>query len=94
MKTDPEEIATWLARETGHAPGTEEGYEDEETVEETPRRFGLPQDKHEKMRRFFDGLHVEKAMTEKRQAEAMSAVDEAEQMNEALKGAIPPGGGY
>jgi len=93
MKTDPEEIATWLARETGHAPEAEGGYEGEE-VEEAPRKIGLPQDKHEKMRRFFDGLHVEKAMTEKRQADALSAVDEAEQMNEALKKATPPGGGY
>lgn len=94
MKTDPEEIATWLARETGHAPGTEEGYEEEGAEEAAPRAIGLPQDKHEKMRRFFDGLHVEKAMTEKRRSDALTDMDEAEKMNEALKKATPEAGAY
>ena len=94
------DVAQWLARETGHTPGAEEGYSDEsvETEDDMPKGMGLPNAKHEKMRRFFDGLHVEKSLTEKRRADALGAVDEADQMNQALKGAIspqtPPGGGY
>lgn len=95
MDTSPEDIADWLATETGHE--AEEGYGEEDTEKEGeigPRRLGLPQDKHEKMRRFFDGLHVEKALAEKRRNEPLQMMDEAEQMNEALKKATPEAGGY
>lgn len=102
MDTSPEDVAKWLATETGHNPEADEGYEDEKT-EEGPRAIGLPQDKHEKMRRFFDGLHVEKALTEKRRAESVDALDETDEFNKALMkaapqpgqpGQTPPGGGY
>lgn len=89
MDTNPEDIATWLARETGHAPVGDEGYGDDEATE-GPRKIGLPQDKHEKLRRFFDGLHVEKGLTEKRRAGALDAVDETEKMNQSLQQAIQP----
>lgn len=97
MDTNPEDIATWLARETGHTPVGDEGYGDEETTE-GPRKIGLPQDKHEKLRRFFDGLHIEKGLTEKRRAESLDAVDETDEMNKALQKSIqpttPPTGAY
>lgn len=93
MDTNPEDIAQWLARETGHTPESDEGYTEGE-IEDGPRKIGLPQDKHEKLRRFFDGMHVERALTEKRRAEALQEVDEAEAMNQALKGATPQGGAY
>lgn len=102
METNPEDVAKWLARETGHAPEAEEGYS-EEATEEGPRKIGLPQDKHEKLRRFFDGLHVERSLQERRRAESLNAVDEADMMNQSLKAAIPqgpqapttpPGGGF
>lgn len=96
MDTSPEDVALWLARETGHTAEGPEGYETKgaEMEEEGPRRIGLPQDNHEKLRRFFDGLNIEKAMTEKRRASAIDKMDETAQMNEALKQATPPGGGY
>lgn len=91
-ETDAADIATWLARETGHPTGDEEvategGYDESKGI-------GLPQAKHEEMRRFFDGLEVERALKEKRSASALEAVDEADEMNKALKNSIPPGGGY
>lgn len=89
MDTNPEDVATWLARETGHAPEAEEGYEGKGEAKGAPRAIGLPQDKHEKMRRFFDGLHVEKALTEKRRGEAIDDLDEADKFNEALRTAAP-----
>lgn len=90
--TSVEDVTTWLARETGHAPEADEGYEVD--GEEPASSFGLPNPKHEKMRRFFDGLQVEKQLKAKRDEEALSMVDEAEEMNNALKGAIKPTGGY
>lgn len=89
MDTNPEDISTWLARETGHGDVSDEGY-GEEKAEEGPRPIGLPKDNHEKMRRFFDGLNVEKSLTEKRRSEALTDLDEAEAMNEALKRSIQP----
>jgi len=89
-KTNPEDIASWLGRETGHTPEADEGYEGEVQTED--EGFGLPNPKHEKLRRFFDGIDVEKQLTAKRRATALSQVDEAEKMNQALMGAIPPGG--
>lgn len=77
MDTSPEDIATWLARETGHVPEADAGYEE-------PKSLGLPNQSHEGLRKFFDGLHVEKALTEKRRNEALSAVDDAEEMHKAL----------
>ena len=99
MKNDAEAVSQWLARETGHVPEADEGYEEGEETEagEIPH-LGLPNPKHEKMRRFFDGLEVEKGLTAKRRAESMEAIDEADEMNKALKGSIPPttppGGGF
>lgn len=85
-KTSSKDVASWLARETGHVP------EDEETTEGTyssEEGIGLPNPKHEKLRRFFDGLNIEKGLTERRRADALSAIDETAEMNKALKGALP-----
>lgn len=92
-KTSAEDVATWLARETGHVPEAEEGYEGETGGYDAEKGAGLPNPKHEKLRRFFDGLHVQKTLDEKRRSEAISQVDEAEEMNKALRDAVPPGGG-
>jgi len=95
MKTNPEDIANWLAVETGHEADETDEVEKGEGAEESDEmpHLGLPNATHEKMRRFFDGLHVEKALTEKRRNDTMGMIDEAEKQNEALKSAIPPGGG-
>lgn len=93
-KTSAEDVAMWLGRETGHAPEATEGYDEEKKGYDAENGIGLPQGDHEKMRRFFDGLHVEKALTEKRRNEALDMVDEADQMNQDLKKIVPPGGGY
>lgn len=90
MKNDAEDVAKWLARETGHVPEADEGYEEETEAEEETPRLGLPNKKHEQMRRFFDGLEIEKGLTAKRRAESMDAIDEADEMNKALKGSLPP----
>jgi hypothetical protein len=90
--TSAEDVASWLGRETGHSPDSTDGYsEDEATEGEEPRSLGLPNANHEKLRQFFDGLHIEKSLTEKRRADALAPLDEADQMNEALKGAISKG---
>lgn len=96
MANDPnaEDVASWLGRETGHVPeADEEAHEGYEAGEEADgsRPLGLPNANHEKLRQFFDGLHIEKSLTEKRRAEALAPLDEADQMNEALKGAISKG---
>jgi hypothetical protein len=84
MDTSPEDITSWLARETGHVPEADEGYtEDSET--KAPGRLGLSDPHKDKMRKFFDGLHLEKALTDKRRESSVTAVDEAEEMNEQLR---------
>ena len=97
-KNDAADVAQWLARETGHVPEADEGYGEGEASYDADKGVGLPNKNHERMRRFFDGLNVEQAMTERRRMDAMMDIDEAEMQKQALRGAIPeqtpPGGGY
>jgi len=96
--TSAEDVATWLARETGHSPSSNEGYAapdtsaSSDTAASDQQGYGLPNKNHEKLRRFFDGLHIQNAMNAKRKADALNNMDETQQMNDALKQALPQPG--
>lgn len=92
MDTNAEDVAKWLGRETGHVPEADEGYDEDEKAEHEPGRIGLPNAHNDRMRKFFDGLHLEKALTEKRRQKSVESLGEAEKMDEALRGSL--GAGY
>lgn len=75
--SDAEAIAEWLGRETGHTPEADEGYGDQPVLDmPTKRRADLGQ--------FFDGLHVQKEMQARRRDEAVTALDEADELRKAI----------
>lgn len=73
-----EDVATWLARETGHVDIPEEGYGEED------KPSMLPAKKRKSLSKFFDGLQVEKAMQEQRRGEALADVDDAAALRQAI----------
>lgn len=84
MQNDPEAIAQWLAMETGHVADGE-AYEEEE---EQPK---LPIARRANLRQFFDGIDVEKKLTERRRAKAMEPLDQADALMKAVQ--EPPAAG-
>lgn len=74
---DVEAIAEWLATETGHTGETE-------TEEEGPKQH-LPTQRRENMRQFFDGIDLEKKMTERRRNKAMEPIEQADELMKAVQ---------
>lgn len=73
-----EEITTWLARETGHTDVPDEGYGEEENSQM------LPAKRRTDLSKFFDGLHVQKEMQARRRDEAVSALDDADELRKSI----------
>lgn len=72
-----EEVATWLARETGHVDAPDEAYEG-------PDKMDLPVKRRKDLGQFFDGLHVQKEMQTRRREEAVSALDDADELRKSI----------
>lgn len=75
---EAEDIATWLARETGHTDGPDGD------TEEPDEGIGLPQKRKAELDQFFSGLEVEKAMRNQRRQEAVADVDDAAELRKAI----------
>lgn len=93
---DAEAITEWLGRDTGHEEAGYDAEGDIEEPEEQEPKLGLPQPKHEELRKFFDGLNIEQQLTKKRRENAMEDVDMAEELSKAVGPVTPKpmGGGY
>lgn len=81
-KSSEEDIAKWLARETGNAG--------EGTKYEPSKGMNLPRQRREDLGSFFEGLEIDKAKRDQRKRAAMQDVEDVEALRNALRPPLNP----